>query len=272
MLRKAYIVLFAAFAAIVPAQMASAEMNLWISRHFMGIATYDQGQYQEALGVLEAALAETSSKHRHAATLDQLGQVHTALGRFEDAEKYYKDALSEKEASLGRKHRDLAETLNNLADLYYLSGKVENCEPLYRRALEIMKRDELNIQVCRSLNGLALLENDADDKIEAEKFLQRAIIIHDKAERRDQPYFATVLTNLAILYVNGARYAEAAPLLEKAKFVQDLSLRAEHPDVALRMHATAALLQGEGKNNEAAAMAAAADAIRAKQTTAGNLY
>lgn len=272
MLRKAYIVLFAACAAIVPAHVAFAEMNLWISRHYAGIATFDQGQYQEALGVLEAALDESKGKHRHAATLDQIGQVHAALGHFEEAEKYYKQALAEKESSLGRKHRDLAETLNNLADLDYLAGKVEECEPLYRRALEIMKRDELNIQVCRSLNGLALLENDANDKIEAEKFLLRAITIHDKAERRDQPYFATVLTNLAILYINSGRYAEAEPLLEKAKFVQGISLRADHPDVALRMHATAALYQGQGKNNEAATLAAAADEIRAKQTSAGNLY
>lgn len=272
MFRKAYIILLAVLAAVVPAGVASAELNLWISRHYAGIATYDQGQYQEALGVLEAALGETNAKHRHAYTLDQIGQVHTALGRFEDGEKYYKEALAEKEKSLGRKHRDLAETLNNLADLYYLTGKIENCEPLYRRALEIMERDQLNIQVCRSLNGLALLENDGNDKIEAEKFLQRAITIHDKAERRDQPYFATVLTNLAILYINSGRYDEAAPLLEKAKFVQALSLRADHPDVALRMHATAALLQGQGKNNEAATMAAAADEIRAKQTAAGNLY
>ena len=270
MLRKAYIAILAGL--MIAAGAAQAEMNLWISRHFMGIATYDQGQYQEALGVLEAALKETGSKHRHAATLDQLGQLHTALGRFEDAERYYKEALDEKERSLGKKHRDVAETLNNLADLYYLNGNPEHCESLYRRALEINKRDQLNIQVCRSLNGLALLENDAEDKIEAEKFLQRAIKIHQKAERRDMPYYATVLTNLGILYTNGGRYDEAEPLFEKAKFVQEQSLRPGHPDIALRMHATAALLQGQGKNSESATLAAAADEIRAKQTAAGNLY
>lgn len=279
MFRKAYMNRQARLAALAllalllgTAGSAQAEMNLWISRHFMGIATYDQGQYQEALGVLEAALNETGSKHRHAATLDQLGQLHTALGRFDEAESYYKRALDEKESSLGKKHRDLAETLNNLADLYYLSGKADRCEGLYRRALEINKRDQLNIQVCRSLNGLALLENDASDKIEAEKFLQRAIKIHQKAERRDQPYYATVLTNLGILYTNNGRYDEAAPLFEKAEFVQKQSLRGDHPDVALRMHATAALLQAQGKNNEAATLAAQADEIRAKQTAAGNLY
>lgn len=270
MLRKVYIAAFAGL--LVVAGSAHAEMNLWISRHFLGIATYDQGQYQEAMGVLEAALKETDSKHRHAATVDQLGQLYTALGRFEEAESYYKQALNEKEHSLGKKHRDVAETLNNLADLYYLNGHPEHCEKLYRRALEINKRDQLNIQVCRSLNGLAILENDAGDKIEAEKFLVRAIKIHQKAERRDMPYYATVLTNLGILYTNTGRYDEAEPLFEKAKFVQEQSLRPDHPDIALRMHATAALLQAQGKDNESATLAAAADEIRAKQMAAGNLY
>lgn len=272
MSNKFYIALALIAGLLAPAH---AEMNLWISRHFTGLSTYDQGQYQEAKGVLENALKETKSKHRHAATLDQLGQLETALGRFEDAENYYKEALAEKEKALGKKHRDVAETLNNLADLYYLSGKSEHCEALYRRALAINERDQLNYEVCRSLNGLALLENDKEEsagRIEAEKFLQRAIHIHQKAERRDQPYYATVLTNLGILYTNEGRYAEAEPLFDMAKKVQDKVLRADHPDAALRMHATAALYQAQGRNNEAAALAASADAIRAQQTAAGNLY
>lgn len=271
MSRTLYIASLAA-ALILPAGFAHAEMNLWISRHFMGIATYDQGQYTEAQGVLENALKETKSAHRHAATLDQLGQLHTALGQFDEAEKYYKDALAEKEKSLGRKHRDVAETLNNLADLYYLAGKTEECEPLYRRALEINERDQLNFEVCRSLNGMALLQNDANNKVEAEKFLQRAIKIHEKAERRDQPYYATVLTNLGILYTNEGRLGEAEVLFDKAKYVQVNCLRADHPDVALRMHATAALLEAQGKSAEASAMAKAADEIRAKQASNSNLY
>ena len=204
--------------------------------------------------------------------ISRLGQLETALGHFDDAEKYYKDALAEKEHSLGKRHRDVAETLNNLGDLYYLAGKTDQCEPLYRRALEIMERDQLNIEVCRSLNGMALLQNDGSNRVEAEKFLQRAIHIHEKAERRDQPYYATVLTNLGILYTNLGRLPEAEGLFEKAKHVQEHCLRANHPDVALRMHATAALLEAEGKNQEAAAVAKAADAIRAEQAGKGDLY
>jgi len=252
--------------------VAAAELNLWISRHYAGISTFDAGQYREALGVLENGLKETKAKHRRAATLDQIGQVHAALGDFDQADSVYASALREKESALGRKHRDVAETLNNIADLHYLQDKKDGCEALYRRALAINERDQLNIQVCRSLNGLALLENDKGEYVEAEKLLQRAIKVHEKAERRDQPFLATVLMNLGILYTNLGRYAEAEPLLERAAFIHKQALRNDHPDAAVRMHATAVLYQATGRAAEGAQIAAAAEEIRAKQASAHNLY
>jgi tetratricopeptide (TPR) repeat protein len=38
---------------------------------------------------------------------------------------------------LGSQHPDVAQSLNNLAALYYAQGKYEEAEPLYQRALKI---------------------------------------------------------------------------------------------------------------------------------------
>ncbi|MBI2434409.1 MAG: tetratricopeptide repeat protein [Candidatus Hydrogenedentes bacterium] len=251
---------------------ATAELNLWISYHFQGMKNYRTGDYQDSEKLLVAALDETSAKFRRGDTLDALGQVYTALGVFEKAEQYYQDALNTKQKALGGRHRDVPITLNNLADLHYIQGKTEDVESLYRRALDINERDQLNLEVCRSLNGLALLQNDAGEYVKAEEHLKRAIEIHEKAQRRDHPYMATVLVNLGILYTNLGRYEEAQPLFERAQYIQNVALRPDHPDVAVRLHAMAALYQATGRTELANDLARRAEEIRQKQAAKGDLY
>ncbi len=264
--------LFLALFVALAAPMAGAELNLWISYHFTGIEADDSGSYRDSEILLLQALEEDQPGFREAQTRDGLGQVYTALGDFEGAERYYREALALKAKSLGKRHREVPQTLNNLADLLYIQDKLEEVEGLYRRALEINERDQLNLDVCRSFNGLALIHNRNGESVEAERLLQRAIALHDKAQRRDHPYLATVLTNLGILYTNLGRYDEAAPLFERARYIQDKVLRDGHPDASLRMHATAALWKATGRLQEAGKLAAQADAIREDQADAGNLY
>lgn len=257
---------------------AHAELNLWVSYHFAGMDNYDAGEYQNAMVLYQEALDESDTggrrtKHRRADSLNGLGRVHHAVGNFDEAKKYYEQALDLKKHAVGRRHRDLPQTLNNLADLHYiLEEKPEQVEALYRQALDINERDQFNIEVSRSLNGLALVHNDRGEYVESENLLLRAVEVNEKAERRDHPYLATVLTNLGILYTNLGRYAEAGPMFDRAKYIHEVALRADHPDVSVRLHATAALYQATGRGSEAVALATQAEAIRATQRSSANLY
>jgi tetratricopeptide (TPR) repeat protein len=266
-----FLVAFSLSLALVPAS-ASAGLNLWVSYHFQGMSNYETGDYRDAEQLLRAALAEEQESHRRGATLDGLGQIYTALGEFERAEQHYQEALSVKERALGADHRDLAVTLNNLADLRYILGQMETVESLYRRALEIHRRDQLNLEVVRSLNGLALVHNDAGEYVLAEELLKRAVHNNERAERRDDPYMGTVLTNLGILYTNLGRFEEAEPMFDRAEYVHDVKLRPDHPDVAVRLHATASLYQATGRVQNARELARRAETIRAKQADKGDLY
>ncbi len=263
---------FAVALGLMVSTAATAELNLWVSQYYGGLEAYEDGAYQDAGVLLQAALGETQTKHRRAVTLDELGQVHAALGHFNESQRYYQQALDLKQRSLGRRHRDVAVTLNNLGDLQYLLGNHENVEALYRDALDINRRDQLNIEVCRSLNGLALVADDAGDAVQAENHLKRAVEIHERAERREHPYLATVLTNLGILCMKQGRYGEAEAFYARAKYIQDLRLRADHPDVAVRLHATAALYAETGRVDAGRKLAQQAEEIRRKQQAAGNLY
>ena len=259
--------------ACLAAGPASAELNLWIAYNYQGADAYGNGDYYQSAEVLLEALDENVEPFRRAETLDILGRVYNSLGRFEEAEAALKEALALKEKSLGKNHRFVAETLNSLADLYYVWKRdSEDIEGLYRRALEINKRDQYNIEVCRSFNGLALIHNDRGEVVEAEKLLKQAATLHHRAERRDNPYLATVLVNLGILYTKLGRYSEAYPKLDRAQFIQETELRPDHPDLAVRLAAQALLMQETGQASAAMALANEAEAIRQKQTAAGNAF
>jgi tetratricopeptide (TPR) repeat protein len=62
---------------------------------------------------------------------------------------------------LGPDHPDTAESLNNLAILYFYQGKYEQAEPLYQRALAIYEQQlgALHPNTATSLNNLAALYN-----------------------------------------------------------------------------------------------------------------
>lgn len=271
-MRKIVLIAAVTATALLGADKAQAELNLWVSFHFGGTDAYHDGEYQGAKVLLDRALDETRTSYRRGDTYERLGATYAALGQFEDAEQAFEEALRLKEKSLGGKHRELASILNNLADLKYLLEKHDQTEALYRRALGINQRDQWNLEVARALNGLALVHNDAGEYVEAENHLLRAVNVHEKGQRRNSAYLATVLTNLGILYTNLGRYDDAEPQFIRAQYIQDTELRSDHPDVAVRLHATAALYQSTERLPEAIELASEAEAIREKQAEKRNLY
>jgi tetratricopeptide (TPR) repeat protein len=191
--------------------------------------------------------------------------THAAVGNYEAAERCYKCALKLLRKHYGKRSRDVPMVLNNLGDLYYIAGREDEAGPLYRQALDIFERDQRHVEVCHSLNGLALLHNDAGEHTQAEKLLTRGIRIHEKASRREDPNLATLRVNLGALCTNLGRYDEAEVLFDKAKYIQDKVLRANHPDKAIRLHAYAGLLVRTNRIEEARQAKAEAEAIQAEQ-------
>ena len=245
----------------------SAELNLWRSHHYAGEINRGSGEYADAETLLAEARQEhcrdRDEAHRLASTLDRMGVTQMALDNYERSEKCLKCSLALKEKELGPNSRHVPTTLNSLGDLYYITGQPDKAEAMYRRALKLNERDQMNIEVCRGLNGLALIRNGEGSYVEAEELLKRAISIHERHLRRWHPYCATVYTNLGILYTNLGRFDEAEPRLEHAEYVQDKSLGTLHPDVALRLSAQAALYAKTDRHRKAARMEGKAEAIRA---------
>ncbi len=244
-------------ASVVVCQLATAgELNLWVSYYFSGMDNYAAGEYQDANVLLANGQSEVRSlredTHRLVNTLNAKAMARMALQDYEGAEKDLLAALHLAEKSLGRKSRWLPGILNSLGDVNYLAGKTCEAEKYYRRALDLTERDQTNVEVCRALNGMALIKNDAGALVEAEELLKRAVSIHEQNSRRWHPYCATNFTNLGILYTALGHFDEAAAMLERAAYIQEKALGKSHPDIAVRLEAQASLYSKTNRLQDAA--------------------
>ena len=78
------------------------------------------------------------------------------------------------------------------------------------------------------------------------------------------PYVATSLNNLAMLYQAQGRYADAEPLLKRSLAIREKALGPDHPDVAVSLHNLAELYRAQGRYADAELLYKRALAIEEK--------
>ncbi len=88
--------------------------------------------------------------------------------------------------------------------------------------------------------------------------------IFEKALGPDHPELGRSLNNLAALYDDQGKYAEAEPLYQRSLAILEKALGAEHTHVATSLENYAALLRKIGREDEAIEMELRAKAIHYK--------
>jgi tetratricopeptide (TPR) repeat protein len=93
----------------------------------------------------------------------------------------------------------MAQSLNNLAELYRTQGRYGEAEPLYERSLWIFEKilGPDHTDVGNSLNNLAALYDSQGRYAEAEPLYKRSFLIYEKALGPNHEWVATSLSNLA---------------------------------------------------------------------------
>lgn len=109
--------------------------------------------------------------------------------RYKEAEPLFTQALELFKKLFGSEHPNIAQSMNNLALIYYAQGRYDEAEPLYKRALELRKK-------------LLSLEH---------------------------PDVALTMNNLSALYYAQGRYEEAEPLFKQALAMFEKMLGVNHP-------------------------------------------
>ena len=81
---------------------------------------------------------------------------------------------------------------------------------------------------------------------EAEKLLQRALSIYEKAQGAEHLDVATALDNLAVLYHDMNDEARAETFVKRALQIREQQLGANHPSVAMALNNLAAIMEAKG--------------------------
>ena len=198
----------------------------WSVYQVNGRRAYLQADFAEAAVQYEAAVKEAEGfgpqDRRLATSLNNLVGVHSAEGKYADAEPLLERALAINEKALGAGHPRVAQTLNNLALLYEAQGKYADTESLLERALAISENalGAGHPRVAKRLTSLALIYQAQGKHAEAEPLFKRALSIVGKALGLEHPLVAQSLENYAVLLRETGRDAEAAEMAARAKVIR----------------------------------------------------
>ncbi len=184
--------------------------------------------------------------------MTDLGLLLATKAQYIDAEALYRRSLAIEE-SLGREHPNVATRLNNLARLLKDTNRVEEAEPMMRRALAIDEKSygPEHPEIVIDLNNLALLLKDTNRVEEAEPLMRRALAIDEKSYGPEHPEIVIDLNNLALLLKDTNRVEEAEPMMRRALAIDEKSYGPEHPDVARDLNNLALLLKDTNRLEEA---------------------
>jgi tetratricopeptide (TPR) repeat protein len=191
---------------------------------------------------------------------DEIIWIYVAIGRFYQgktlyqlAEFWYQNWVNVCQFLFKKDHPDIADSLNNLAVLYYKQGKYSKAEPLFLQALEMTKRLFIkdHPDVATSLNNLALFYQSQGKYNKAELLYFQALEMRKRLFTNDHPDVATSLNNLAGIYDKQGKYNKAEFLYVQALEMKKRLFTNDHPDVASSLNNLATIYDKQGKYNEA---------------------
>lgn len=183
---------------------------------------------------------------------ESIAGFYYAQGVYIQAEFICQRCLELTQTRFNEKHIAVADSYNNLAELYRTHGYFEKAEPLYIKAIEIT--DELveyPDKLARSLNNIALLYEKQRHYSEAEKSHKKALKIKINLYGEETLDVANTFNSLAELYRIQGRILEAQPLCLRALAIRKHLLGENHVLVGNSFNNLALIYQEQYLNEQA---------------------
>ena len=231
----------------------------------LGTYLQEQKQYHLAEDYYSKVLKEYRKRVdivNLATTLNNLGNLHSDLTRYDEAEKEYNVALKLRR-ELAKTNRDayiadVAMTLNNLGNLLKNLTCYDEAEKKFNEALKIYlelaktNRNAYIADVAMTLNNLGNLHSNLTRYSEAEKEYKEALKIYRELAKTNRDayieYVAQTLENIALLQAAIDRKVDAKESAEEALGIY-MELAEAYPQIWLRYVFKTILLLENLSNN-----------------------
>ncbi|HXP60566.1 MAG TPA: tetratricopeptide repeat protein [Dongiaceae bacterium] len=194
-----------------------------------------------------------------------IGSVYLSLAEYDKAEAMFSAALALRKKS-NPESLLVAESLNDLANVFYRQGKLANAETMHREALALRRRllGNKHVQIANSLGNLANVLRDQSKLPEAEKMQREALAMRTELLGTNSDDTAMSLVNLAGVLSLEGKLKEGEAMQREALEVTKRALGNDDPAVAISLNDLADMLLAEGKLSEAEATNRVALALRIK--------
>ncbi|OZG55416.1 tetratricopeptide tPR2 repeat protein [Bifidobacterium tissieri] len=153
-------------------------------------------------------------------TLINAATAMRAAGKYDDAERLYREALESAEKTLSPTDRRLAALHNNLSILYSETNRYEPAEQELRKALHILESSSVNaaedVDVASTHTNLALILLNANRDDEAMKHAAEALRIYKRGHLENSAHFASALAGYAQACFHAGRLDNAVRAYRKS--------------------------------------------------------
>lgn len=180
------------------------------------------GDYSQARQELDQALTETrkfqTQDPRLGETYYSLGELNLNEQNYGDAKQFFERALEIQQKTPNIENLKLADTLFGLASASEMLGDREMAVILLKRVREIWSRayGPGNPQLLKVLTPMAIYATVTSDFKTAEECYRQSIKIQEQTTGAASPQVGSTLNLLASTLSRTGKYAEAAPLQDRA--------------------------------------------------------
>lgn len=216
---------------------------------------FDQRRFAEAEPLLRHLVMSPQSRRDKARLFHDLAQVLNFQGKYTEAERYYRDAMSLYQADHGKIHETYAKWQNNLAGVLRAEGRFAEAEELYVETLAITEKTtgKNSRGYAITLGNIALAIAAQDRLAEAEQNMRQALAIDSATIGSSHPEYAMRLDGLATILQKQNKFSDAEQLYRQAVDITRETLGDAHSQHAQHLNNLAVALNSQGKGTEAGA-------------------
>ena len=150
---------------------------------------------------------------------------------------------------LGQNHLETAAAINNLGNVFYLTGQHEKALEEFQKALEIheLPENQDHLYSAPTNLGIGNVYYNKNRYGEAFKYFKNALETNKKILGENHPYVANSYLSLGNLYRNKGSYNLASEYYEKALEINRHAFGENHPDVATTYIGMADIFKSSGQ-------------------------
>ena len=221
-------------------------------------AEYGAGEqaYRDAIRIQSARPDDPRNRGELANSLYGLGTLLALDGRYPDAEKNLRAALTLQQTLYGTSHPAIARTMKDLARVMADGGDLSGAVTLMRGAVAMQRElrgNEPYPDLAEVLNDMGVMLWRHGDMDESVAIFRESLAMNRRLLGEKHPEVANGLENLAEALQNMGRFGDAEPLYRQSIEMRRELLGPNHPDVGRTLFNLATLKYDLGDTKEAIA-------------------